>query len=406
VQEGIPPVIIGDVVRLRQILLNLIGNSIKFTEKGSVEVDVQLKEQHGDDMILLFTIKDTGIGIPEDKQSLIFESFTQASNDTTRKFGGTGLGLTIVKQLVELQSGTISLESMVNKGTSFFVSLPFKKGFSADQPMKIIDDTTSFNELENARILLVEDNSLNQMVAKKILSKWHVNTDVAENGKVAIDKIAHSDYDAVLMDIQMPEMDGYDATKYIRKKMPAPKSDIPIIAMTACAMVGEADRCLEIGMNDYISKPFDQKVLYEKIVQQVKRKNSNGSTKKNENMKTTATETKDYTDLTYLKDIASGSNDFIREMLETFMSQTPPLLESMEKYLAEKKWKELSGLAHKMKPTIDFIGIHSIRETVKNIEDYSRAETNLDALPAMLSQVKEVCLRAIEELKAELPKYK
>jgi len=403
VSENIPQVIIGDVVRLRQILLNLISNSIKFTERGSVLINIQLKEEHDDNIVLLFTVKDTGIGIPEDKLSVVFESFTQASNDTTRKYGGTGLGLTIVKQLVELQSGAISVESKVNDGTTFLVTLPYAKGKPVDASVKANDNDVAYNELENIKILVVEDNSLNQMVAKKVLSKWQVKIDVADNGKMAIDKVIQSNYDAVLMDIQMPEMDGYDATKYIREKLEGAKSKVPIIAMTACAMVGEAEKCIEAGMNDYISKPFNQKDLYEKIVRLVK-KNHYG-TAKVENNKSIAMEDKNNIDLTYLKEIANGSNEFMREMIETFTVQTPPMLEMMKSHLNEKRWSDLGGLAHKMKPTVDFIGMHSIKETVKDIEEYCKAKTNLDKLPDMLDKINKVCAEAIEELKLEVSNY-
>lgn len=402
IAENIPPVLVGDVVRLRQILLNLISNSIKFTEVGSISVSIQLQEIHGEDLVLGLTIKDTGIGIPEDKLSVIFESFTQASSDTTRKFGGTGLGLTIVKQLVELQSGTISVESKVNAGTTFFITLPFIKGDGKDIFQKTNENDTPYDKLKNIKILLVEDNNMNQMVAKKVLSRWQVETDIADNGKIAIDKINQNKYDLILMDIQMPEMDGYDTTRHIRKKTDPPTCNIPIIAMTAHAMIGEAEKCIKAGMNDYISKPFNQRDLYEKIVQLVKVDNNNNVTANTEDTKNPTIMENKTIDLTYLKEIANGSNEFIKEMIETFIFQTPPLLENMKKYLAEKKWIELSGLAHKMKPTVDFIGIHAIRETVKNIENFSREQTNLDALPGMLDQVTEACLKAIGELKVEI----
>lgn len=265
ISEDIPEIIIGDAVRLRQILLNLASNSIKFTEKGSVKIDIQLKNKNEDNYTILFNVTDTGIGIPDDKLLSIFESFTQASNETTRKFGGTGLGLTITKQLVELQGGWISVNSEIGIGSCFSFELTFSKGDLEDIQIKADETTISYSELQDIHILLAEDNLMNQLLAKKIFKKWNCKFDIADNGKIAVDKLLQTDYDIVLMDMQMPEMDGYEATKYIRTNLPSPKSKIPIIAITAHALVGEKEKCLVFGMNDYISKPFNQRVLYEKI---------------------------------------------------------------------------------------------------------------------------------------------
>ena len=265
ISKEIPEIIIGDAVRLRQILLNLGSNSIKFTEKGSVNIDIQLKSVNEGRYTILFNINDTGIGIPDDKLSSIFESFTQASNETTRKFGGTGLGLTITKQLVELQGGCISVTSEIGKGSCFSFSLTFSKGDQEDIRIEADETIDSYSELKDIYILLAEDNLMNQLLAKKIFKKWNCKFDIADNGKIAVDKLLQTDYDIILMDMQMPEMDGYEATKYIRNHLPSPKSTIPIIAVTAHALVGEKEKCLALGMNEYIPKPFNQRFLYEKI---------------------------------------------------------------------------------------------------------------------------------------------
>ena len=265
ISKDIPEIIIGDPLRLRQMLLNLASNSIKFTEKGSVKIDIQLKNKKEDRCTLLFNIIDTGIGIPDDKLLSIFESFTQSSNETTRKFGGTGLGLTITKQLVELQGGWISVNSEIGIGSCFSFTLTFGKGDLDDIQIKADETTIAYSELQNIRILLAEDNLMNQLLAKKIFKKWNCKFEIVDNGKIAVDNLLQTDYDIILMDIQMPEMDGYEATKYIRTNLPSPKSNIPIIAISAHAMVGEKGKCLALGMNDYISKPFNQQVLYEKI---------------------------------------------------------------------------------------------------------------------------------------------
>jgi PAS domain S-box-containing protein len=277
IDKNIPDNLIGDPTRLNQIFLNLVGNAIKFTEKGEVKIVVELLSDVEDIVELKFSVIDTGIGIPKNKLKTVFEGFTQASNETTRKYGGTGLGLTIVKQLIELQKGTISVESTEGEGSTFSFIIKFKKNLHPESKKNLIEEKEpEFNEELN--ILLVEDNLLNQILAKKVLTDWKWKVDVAENGAVAIEKLGKNEYDVVLMDIQMPEMDGYEATKLIRSSFDPPKSEIPIIAMTAHALAGEAEKCLNIGMDEYISKPFDKKVLFSKIVSVIKK---NKTVKKN-----------------------------------------------------------------------------------------------------------------------------
>lgn len=275
ISDKIPEVIIGDSVRLRQILLNLVSNSIKFTEVGNINIDIQLESQQNDVYFLIFKVTDTGIGIPSDKQSSIFESFVQVSSETTRKYGGTGLGLAITKQLVELQGGTISVTSIPNQGSCFFFTLGFRKGEVEIIPAKTGENNVSYSKAKGLKILLVEDNLVNQLLARKILIKWNCTVDIADNGKIAIDKLSTANYDIILMDIQMPEMDGCETTKHIRNNMFSPTSVTPIIAITANALVGEAEKYIAIGMNDYISKPFSQKILYEKIIRWTGRDKTN-----------------------------------------------------------------------------------------------------------------------------------
>jgi PAS domain S-box-containing protein len=271
IDKDIPDNLIGDPTRLNQVLLNLVGNAIKFTEKGEVKIAVEMLSEVNDVVELKFSVIDTGIGIPKNKLKTIFEGFTQASNETTRKYGGTGLGLTIVKQLIELQKGSIAVESTEGEGSVFSFVLKLKKNLHPESKKNKIEEVEpDIDQVLN--ILLVEDNLLNQILAKKVLNDWKWNVEVAENGAVAIEKLGKNNFDLVLMDIQMPEMDGYEATKLIRTSFDPPKSDIPIIAMTAHALAGEAEKCLNIGMDDYISKPFDKKVLYSKIVSAINKK--------------------------------------------------------------------------------------------------------------------------------------
>ncbi|WP_345372205.1 response regulator [Algivirga pacifica] len=278
VDESLPQTLIGDSVRLNQILLNLFSNAIKFTIKGKVTIGASLVRETTEEITIRFFVKDTGIGIPRSKYDAIFGSFTQASNDTTRKYGGTGLGLAITKQLVELHGGKIFLESEVGRGSTFSCEITLLKNKEEQlvdavaEEVKVMDNLwqsaleqpgTEISEVD-LKVLLVEDNEVNQMLVQTLLKQWDYACVLARNGREALEKLRQEDFDIVLMDLHMPEMDGYDATRHIRK-FEGYKAEVPIIAMTASALKDEAVRCLEAGMNDYISKPFNKNDLYEKL---------------------------------------------------------------------------------------------------------------------------------------------
>jgi len=404
VDKQIPDRLIGDPTRLSQILLNLAGNAIKFTDKGEIKIVVELVSETEEDVELKFSVSDTGIGIPADKLSFIFDAFTQAASDTTRKYGGTGLGLAIVKQLVELQGGHIGATSRVKSGSTFYFTLRYKKNLNPENNEKIaVDDTYTSHNIEGLNVLLVEDNVLNQVLAKKVLTDWHWNVDVAENGLKAVEKVQQKDFDIVLMDIQLPEMDGYEATRYIRHQLKPEKASVPIMAMTAHAISSEEEKCMKAGMNGYISKPFNQKNLYTKILSIVQ-PNGNGHSvpvinepENNEPM----TNSQKHTDLTYLRQLSNGDNKFIHEMLNLFITQTPDALVKMSKSLEAKDWKSLGNAAHKMKPSIMFVGLKEIDADLKNLESYATEEKNTDQIPQLFNKVKETCTIAIEELKGE-----
>ena len=270
--NSVPDYFIGDQVRLNQVLLNLVGNATKFTENGNITIKVEKKNEVNELIELLFSVQDTGIGIAKEKLEFIFQSFSQASSDTTRKYGGTGLGLTICKQLIELQKGKIWVESEICKGSTFSFTISYKKASAPN--LKEIEQRSEENVdnvtkeiLENSRILLVEDNQLNILLATTLLKKQNFkNVDVAVNGQLAIDMLKKQDYNIILMDLHMPVMDGYEATIFIRDHMSGIKRNIPIVALTAAAIKGEKERCIEQGMNDYISKPFKPEELFSKII--------------------------------------------------------------------------------------------------------------------------------------------
>lgn len=254
ISQNVPQFILGDPTRLTQILINLIGNALKFTNQGSVCVEVDLISIHDKNATIIFKVIDTGIGIPTEKMPEIFERFTQAKSDTSRIFGGTGLGLSIAKKLVELQSGTIQVESIQGKGSEFSFNIPYIITEGEDNDLKKNNDNEKKIEITgNLKILVVEDNILNQKLASFMLKDWNIDFDICDNGKLAVEKLKSKKYNLILMDIQMPEMNGYEATEYIRNQL---KLTIPIIAMTADALPGEKEKCISFGMTDYISKPI------------------------------------------------------------------------------------------------------------------------------------------------------
>lgn len=264
--DDLQPVLIGDTVRLNQILTNLMSNAIKFTSEGGVTLELIKKSESKESVEVVFNIKDTGIGIPQDKLSSVFESFTQANSDTTRKFGGTGLGLAICKRLVEMLGGEIGIESEVGKGTNFFFNLKFKKGEAKKlKNVNTTENNLKFEPLTGVKILIVEDNPVNAILAAKFLQKWEVQTDKAENGLIAVEKVQQDKFDLILMDLQMPEMNGYEAAAAIRNLDGDYYKKIPIIALSAEVTNEIKKEVLANGMNDSVTKPFNPKDLYSAI---------------------------------------------------------------------------------------------------------------------------------------------
>lgn len=264
VDDALPQFILGDEVRLGQILHNLVSNAVKFTRNGVITLKMSLQKMRDEEVTVYFSVTDTGVGIEKDKQVLIFDRFTQANVDIAREFGGSGLGLAIVKRLAALHNSDIYVNSEPGRGSTFFFTITFKKGKVEVQPKQA---TNGKNDLSGIKVLLVEDVEFNIMVAKKMITNWNGAVDIAENGAVAINKVQQAEYDIVLMDLQMPVMDGYNATQHIRNFNDA----IPIIALTASASSDILQRTREFGMTDYLAKPFKPGELYEMISKYSKR---------------------------------------------------------------------------------------------------------------------------------------
>lgn len=267
VEEKIPENLIGDPYRLTQMLNNLVSNAVKFTEEGTVTIAAEFVDNIEDDKALIeFKVSDTGIGIPKDKLNSIFDSFTQAYTDTTRKFGGTGLGLAITKQLIEVQGGMINVDSELKKGTTFTFTVPFSIG-STGREEKETNKKIGEEALEGLNIAVAEDNKANQLVIRQVLSRWKINVTLLDNGKKAVEYLEKETPDLLFMDLQMPEMNGFDAVEIIRdKNSKVLKHDLPVLALTADVFPETRDRIYESGMNDYLLKPLEIDKLKDKLL--------------------------------------------------------------------------------------------------------------------------------------------
>ena len=267
--NNIPAEVFGDPIRLNQILSNLLSNALKFTNKGSITVTVKELNRVNNQSKLEFAISDTGIGITKDKHSLIFESFTQASPDTTRHFGGTGLGLAICKKLIELQGGSITVESEPDKGSTFRFVLTLGVSVKGGQA-KTTEIKEDYSGLEGKKILVAEDNKINFFVANKFLIGWGIIVTHAENGKLALEELEKNDFDLILMDLHMPVMDGLEATRIIRSSENEKIRDIPIVALTAAIMSENHDKIDDLNINDYVLKPFKPHDLFDRIKKHIR----------------------------------------------------------------------------------------------------------------------------------------
>lgn len=350
IAEDIPEFILGDKGRINQILVNLAGNAIKFTKNGKVSISLEKIDENTDFVTLQFTVSDTGIGIPEDKLQAIFDRFTQAEASTTRKFGGSGLGLNIVKQLVSMQNGKLSVQSTLGKGSEFQFIITFQK-VDCVSIENLRDNTLNAQSLGSLSILLCEDNHLNQILAKNVIQKFGFNLDIVNNGQEGINALINHHYDIVLMDLQMPVVDGYQATIHIRNVL---KSNIPIIAMTAHSLVGEQQKCFDIGMNAYLAKPFKQIELLEKI-QSVLDKNRFDEKKLLHMPQEISTHTSGQAtklDLSYLETFSEGNEEFILQMIKLFTQQVPKDLILLEQKIAEQDYPGIKSVAHHMKSSL------------------------------------------------------
>lgn len=364
--DGLPEFIETDKLRLTQILLNVCGNAVKFTEKGSVKLRVApIGEPLNDVQNIRFEVKDTGVGIPKDKLKEVFNRFVQATESTTRVFGGTGLGLSIVKSLVQLFEGTLNLESELGHGTVFTMDFPFRIVNDAglhDDIEKEIDITASVTSL---RILAAEDNTLNQKLLKAIFERLNIPLTIVNNGQEALDRLREETFDLVLMDIQMPVMDGYTAIKEIRRTV---SSTIPIITMTAHAMVGEKEECLSIGANSYISKPFKESELLYTIAHLGNKENYEAQPKEFTQQPSPAKMTDTILNLDYLTEITGGDQELRDELIALFEKDSKIQLMNIADASLANDLEKLRQAIHKFRSSLFSVGLLNTANQYKELE--------------------------------------
>lgn len=396
IDKDIPEYLIGDSIRLNQILYNLINNAIKFTPEGKVIVKIDELAHSGKSISLDISIIDTGIGICKDSQKKIFDVFTQAKEDTTRKYGGTGLGLTIVKKLVELQGGVIELTSVPNEGSTFSVKLKFQTPNDENELInKHSQKVNDFSNLEGLKILLAEDNSINQLLTNDLLSDKGVRVKIVADGEQAVKSFKKNDYDLILMDMQMPIMDGYHAIQEIRSKFDSTKNNIPILALTAHATEGEREKCIDAGADDYLSKPFQPDELLMMI------KSMTSSRKKRKTIKEEPKfKTMENFDIKTLREFTNNKESLIISTLQ-LLSET--LIEDKKRLnnaIDKTDEKILRSIAHKMKPNFYLLGLNDLGEfcdeiCLNNISKEHIKELSLN----ITNSIPQILIRIDQELK-------
>ena len=406
VNDDIPVRLTGDPTRINQVLINLAGNAVKFTEKGHVSLDVNVEKKEGSRYWIRFDVTDTGIGISPDYVEKIFESFTQAGTDIARKFGGTGLGLTISKQLVNLMQGEISVKSEVGKGTRFTVILPLDEAAN-QMPVEetpIIDDGKK-QELAKLKLLMAEDNEFNRMVAEDTLKELlpGIYIDVAINGKEAVEKAATGKYDIILMDIQMPVMDGVEATRTIRTTLPAPARDVRIIAMTANVFQEDVQKYFDTGINAYVSKPFQPDELLLKMASVMETGTANNIQEviqpKPAEQNYIKPLPEKVTDMQFLRQFTGGNAEKMDKYKGMFLENGPRLLANIEDGIANGDYGAVKIAAHSMKPQLSYMGVKEEVSHIFLIEQTAGEQAHFERLPAMVEQLKRVCAKAFEELR-------
>ncbi|MBS1655346.1 MAG: response regulator, partial [Bacteroidetes bacterium] len=390
----IDSILIGDPYRLNQVMLNLLSNAVKFTEKGRIEVKAKLLVSKEGVQLITVTVSDTGIGMDKEFLASIFQKFSQEDKTITRKYGGTGLGMSISKQLVELMQGTITVSSSKGVGTKITLTIPFKVGTVRDLKIK---EKVSFDSsvLRDKKILLVEDNEMNRLVAITVLKNYGVHISEVVNGAEAVEAVKSFSYDLVLMDVQMPVMDGIQATRIIRSGL---DKYIPIIALTANAIKGESDRCLEAGMSDYVSKPFEEEDLVTTIAKWF---GKSVKTKQKGNVGKEAAVSVPLYDLSKLEKIANGNKEFVNKMIRLFCDQLPEAVSEIKNAYSKNDFSTIKSVAHRIKPGIDNMGITSLHQEIREIEVLALTNEKSGQMSSLIKKLETTIKKVVKNLDTE-----
>ena len=398
----VPDVVLGDPYRITQILLNLAGNAVKFTTKGSVTIECEVAGVESGAVWLAFTVRDTGIGIDPAYLNHIFQEFSQEDVSITRKFGGTGLGLSICRSLARLMNSEIVIESEKNQGTTIHFALALPIGTVADLPQRRLAASPNAQELRGKHVLLVEDNEYNRLMAKTMLLNAHIKVTEAENGELAIECVRQQCFDLILMDVQMPVMDGFEATRFLREQM---GQTTPIIALTASATSGEKEKCLAAGMDDYLTKPFYEDELLRLVYDWMLRPPGR-PLPPTAPPKVAPVPQRQLYDLRLLESMAQGDQKFIASMLQTFISSTRTALRDLHAALAVGNLAGLQATAHKMCPSLRHLHIHPAIGLMDALENWAGPFSYDDLQPmveAVDLQLREVIFGMSAELEARRP---
>lgn len=387
--NDLPAVLLGDVGRLRQVFLNLTGNAIKFTQQGQVMVKVQAGRLRGNVQPLRVSVRDTGIGMSEEYRKRLFQKFQQEDASTSRRFGGSGLGLFITKQLLDLMQGRISVQSIEGLGTEMTVDLELPLG--DELPHSIVGAKAEPGSLRTIQILLVEDNPMNRLVASNALVDLDVEIQEAENGAEAVDWMQRKQFDLVLMDIQMPVLNGIEATRTIRKDL---NSNVPIVALSANAFKSEIEACKAIGMDAYVTKPFEERELVQAVLKfsqprelWIGGSDSPGTTRGQALIK-----------LDKLREMGRGDSGFVTKMLGIFGEMIPPAVAELREAYQVMDLDTLRKVAHQIKPSIDNIGLTVLNKDIRALEKYNPSEEGNEELGTLLERICTTLNLAIEEV--------
>jgi PAS domain S-box-containing protein len=417
-QNSIPAdlVVEGDPYRLSQVLNNILSNALKFTEEGHINIATGIIARNEDGVVIEIVVQDTGIGISKERLRTIFEPFEQADATISRKYGGTGLGLAISKNMVEIQHGELLVASEEGKGSAFTIRVPYHLSIVAMQENEVSQEI-DYKSLGHRKVLVAEDVELNQYLARHILESWDFGVVIVGNGREAVETLEHSDFDCILMDVQMPEMDGIEATQHIRRLADPVKAGIPIIALTANALKGDSEKYIAAGMTDYLAKPFDEARLFRVISRNLPpleepvgstivesaaaASSSENFLKNNSNM---TVENSRLYDLSMVQSVSGGDEGFIRKMVALFIETVPQNVQDLKNAMQEENWEQVGKTAHKLKSTIDSMGIKSIRQEIRTVEANARQKEALQDIPGLVSNIDSVIRETIEQLQTEVLK--